>query len=70
MATLLNDHLKGRESLVGNSITLADHAVASWLVHAEMMALPLDGYTEITRWSGNLLGSAPWQEALATLSDA
>ena len=65
--TVLNDHLKGREALAGNSITLADHAVASWLVHAEMMGLPLDGYTEITRWSGNILGSAPWQEALATI---
>ena len=65
--TVLNDHLKGRETLVGNSVTLADHAVVSWLVHAEAAGLPLDGYAEITRWSGNILGSAPWQEALATI---
>ena len=65
--TVLNDHLKGRETLVGNSVTLADHAVVSWLVHAEAVGLPLDGYAEITRWSGNILGSAPWQEALATI---
>lgn len=67
-ATVLNDHLKGRETLAGDSITLADHAVASWLVHAEMMGLPLDGYTEITRWSGNILGTDAWQQALATIS--
>ena len=67
-ATVLNDHLKGRETLAGDSTTLADHAVASWLVHAEMMGLPLDGYTEITRWSGNILGTGAWQQALATIS--
>ena len=67
LGTVLNDHLKGREALVGNSITLADHAVVSWLVHAEAANLPLDDYSEITRWSGNILGSAPWQEALATI---
>ena len=65
--TVLNDHLKGRETLVGNSVTLADHAVVSWLVHAEAAGLPLDGYAEITRWSGSILGSAPWQQALATI---
>ena len=65
--TVLNDHLKGRDTLVGNSTTLADHAVVSWLVHADGAGLPLDDYAEITRWSGNILGSPAWQEALATM---
>lgn len=65
--TVLNEHLKGRTTLAGDSVTPADHAVASWLVHAEMASLPLDNLDEITRWSGNILGSPAWQDALATI---
>lgn len=65
--TVLNDHLKGRETLAGNSVSPADHAVASWLVHAESAGLPSGDYAEITRWSGNILGSSAWQDALATI---
>lgn len=65
--TVLNDHLKGRETLAGDSVTLADHAVASWLVHSEVAGIPVDDYGEITRWSGNILGSPAWQDALATI---
>ena len=64
---VLNDHLKGRDTLVGSSVSLADHAAVSWLVHAEAAGLPLDGYDEITRWSGNILGTDAWQQALATI---
>ena len=64
---VLNDHLKGRDTLVGSSVTLADHTVASWLVHAGGAGLPLEDYAEITRWSGEILGSVAWQEALATI---
>lgn len=67
-ATVLNDHLKGRDALVGDSMTAADHAVASWLVHAEGASYPLEGHDEIARWSGQILASAPWQQALATIS--
>ena len=67
---VLNNHLKGRDTLVGSSVTLADHTVASWLVHAGGAGLPLEDYAEITRWSGEILGSAAWQEALATIPAA
>ena len=67
---VLNDHLKGRDTLVGSSVTLADHAVASWLVHAEGAGLPVEDYAEITRWSGGILGTAAWQKALATIPGA
>ena len=65
--TVLNEHLKGRSTLVGDSVTPADHALASWLVHAEWARLPLDHLDELTRWSGNILGSPAWQDALATI---
>lgn len=66
--TVLNDHLKGRNALVGDSVTLADHAIVSWLApHAQATGIPVGDYVEITRWSGNVLGSTPWQEALATI---
>ena len=66
--TVLNDHLDGRDTLVGDSITLADHALASWMVHGEAAGMPLNDYPEIVRWSGAMLGSAAWQQALATIS--
>ena len=65
---VLNDHLNGRDTLVGDSITLADHALASWMVHSEAAGMPLDDFSEITRWSGAILGSAVWQQALATMA--
>ncbi len=66
--TVLNDHLKGRSALVGDSVTLADHAVASWLVpHAQAAGIPVGDYAEIMRWSGDVLSSTAWQNALATI---
>ena len=66
--TVLNDHLKGRAALVGDSVTLADHAIASWLVpHAQAMGVPVGDYAEVMRWSGDVLSSAAWQDALATI---
>ncbi len=65
--TVLNDHLKDRETLIGDTVTVADHAIVSWLVHAEHASIPVADYAEITRWSGNILGSSAWQQALATI---
>lgn len=66
-AKVLNDHLKGRETLVGDSLTVADHAIVSWLVHKDAAGLPMEGYDEISRWSGKILATDAWQQALATI---
>ena len=64
---VLNDHLKGRKHLVGNSSTIADHHVFASFVHAGGCGLPVAKFPEIQRWSAEMAASAPWQKALAVL---
>jgi len=64
---VLNDHLKGRDYVLGESVTLADHALACWMVPAEPAAYPMENYGEVARWSQGILGSDAWQKALATI---
>ncbi|MFT5351144.1 MAG: glutathione S-transferase [Planctomycetota bacterium] len=64
---VLNDHLQGRDYVVGDSPTLADHALAAWMIPAEPAAYPMEAYGEVTRWSKGILSSAAWQQALATV---
>jgi glutathione S-transferase len=66
-ASVLNEHLQGRDFIVGDSVTLADHSVATWLVHAEAAGIPLADYGELARWCKGVLGSDAWQKALATI---
>lgn len=61
--TVLDNHLKGRDTLVGSSVTLADHAIVSLLVHAEEAEIPLGDYDEIQRWSARILASDAWLKA-------
>ena len=64
---VLNEHVQGKDFLVGDSLTLADHSIATWLVHAEPAAFPMQDYAEVKRWSQGILGSDAWQKALATI---
>jgi glutathione S-transferase len=60
---ILDAHLKGREFVCGDRLTLADFALGSALVLEQMAQLPLAPYAEIKRW-GAQLGALPgWQTA-------
>ena len=61
-AGVLNDHLDGRDHLVGDDLTLADFAVSGFLAHAEEVRLPLDGFPEIRRWLARLGELPAWRE--------
>lgn len=61
-AAVLNDHLKGREYVVGDQLSVADFAVASLLPWAEQVELPLDGFGEIERWHATLMELPAWRE--------
>jgi glutathione S-transferase len=61
---VLDEHLRGRDFLVGDGLTLADHHVASTFVHAEAGGYPLSDYGEIRRWTGQMFTSKPWKKAL------
>lgn len=59
-AATLDAHLKGRDALVGDGLTLADFAVVSTLTMAQPARMPLDGFAEIHRWSANILALPAW----------
>ena len=61
-AGVLNDHLKGRKYLVGNSLTVADFAVAVSLPYADEAGIPLDGFPEIQRWHARLNQLEAWRQ--------
>ncbi len=61
-AAVLNDHLKGKEYIVGDKLTIADFGVASLLPSAEQARLPLDGCDEIDRWHNTLMELDAWRE--------
>lgn len=62
-AKTLEAHLKGREWLVGDQVTLADLSVGSFLSLAEMAAYPVASYNEIQRWYKNIEQLPAWQSS-------
>ena len=60
-AGVLDGHLKGRSYLVGNTLSVADFAVASMLPAAELAQLPLEGCEEIARWHASLNELPAWR---------
>ena len=62
-AQVLEDYLKGREWLVGSSVTLADLSVGSFLDLAELAKYPMAPYTEIPRWYGNIQQLPAWKSS-------
>jgi glutathione S-transferase len=65
-AGVLNSHLKARAYLVGEGLTVADFAVASFLPHARDAMLPLDEFPEISRWYAQLEDLPAWREPFPT----
>jgi glutathione S-transferase len=61
-AGVLNSHLEGRACLVGDGLTVADFAVASFLPHAQEARIPIDDFAEIRRWYAQLEQLAAWRE--------
>lgn len=59
-AQVLEGHLKGRDWLVGHSVTLADLAVGSFLDLAEIAQYPMTSYVEIPRWYDNIQQLPAW----------
>ncbi len=72
VAAALNAHLKGRQYLCGDKLSVADFAVGAPLIMAQPASLPLESYGEISRWYANLSALPAWQQTLkmATLPQA
>jgi len=59
-ATVLDDHLKGRDWLVGNAMTTADIAVAMTLCYRDMCQYPVADYSNILRWNASIEALPAW----------
>ena len=66
-AQILNDNLKGRKYVTGDSLTLADFSLGAWLNTAERAQYPLGPYGEIKRWYESLRALPAWQKALVPI---
>jgi glutathione S-transferase len=64
-AKVLDEHLKGREFLCGDRLTVADFSVGAALIMAEKAQFPLEPYGEIRRWYASLSALPAWQKTLA-----
>lgn len=64
-ANILNAHLKGRDYIAGDKLSLADFALASALTMAEPAQLPLAQYPEIQRWGATMTSLPAWSRVRA-----
>jgi len=60
--SVLNNHLHGRDYLVGDKLTVADFAVAITLPYAKDARIPVDEFPEIVRWHARLNELPAWRD--------
>jgi glutathione S-transferase len=60
-AAVLDAHLKGRDWLVGNQMTVADFAVAVFLPYAAEAHVALDDFPQVRRWHDQLNALDAWR---------
>lgn len=61
-AGILDQHLAGRKFLVGDTLTVADFAVAVSLPYAEKAHIPLSEFPNVVRWHDRLNELPAWRE--------
>jgi len=61
-AAVLNDHLRGRKYLLGDTLTIADFATAITLPYADKAKIPYRDYAEVERWHARLNELPAWRE--------
>jgi glutathione S-transferase len=59
-ATVLDRHLSGRRYIVGDGLTLADIAVASYLMYGQQASVPLARYSDAARWFEKIAALPAW----------
>lgn len=64
-AAVLDGHLKGRNWLVGDRLTIADFSMAAVVPSAAHLELPLEQFAEIRRWYARFSALPAWRDAIA-----
>lgn len=65
-ASILEQHLTGREFVVGDRLTIADFCLGVLLPDAERYGLPVQGYPNIRRWNERLMRLDAWRDPWPT----
>ncbi len=61
-ATVLDNHLAGREWLCGDALTLADFAVAAPLMYNASARVPVDQYANLLAWFARVGQLPAWRD--------
>jgi glutathione S-transferase len=61
-AGVLNDHLRGRKYILGDTLTVVDFAVGISLPYAEKANIPVKEFPEVERWHARLNELPAWRE--------
>lgn len=61
-AFVLDQHLAGRSWVCGDSLSLADFALAAPMMYSEKVALPLAQYEHLQAWFARVQQLPAWQE--------
>jgi glutathione S-transferase len=67
---VLDDHLDGRDWLVGDSVTIADFAVAAALPYASAARIPVEGFANVLRWHDRLNEFPAWRDPFPAMAEA
>lgn len=63
-AAVLNESLKNRKWLIGDTLTIADFSVGAWIPSAQRLQLPLSDFYEIQRWYDGLASLPAWRASM------
>jgi glutathione S-transferase len=64
-AGILDAHLKGRDTICGDALSLADFSIAAALILTEPAQLPLEPYAEVRRWGARMADLPAWRAVRA-----
>jgi glutathione S-transferase len=62
-AAVLNQRLEGRQYVVGNSLTLADLTLASSLMYAKQVEVPVAAFPNIEGWLARITALDGWKKS-------
>jgi glutathione S-transferase len=69
-AGVLEGHLKDRDHVCGDKLSLADFSIGAALIIADRAQFPLEPYPAIRRWGARLAVLPAWRSALALQAPA
>jgi glutathione S-transferase len=61
-ADVLNEHLRDRKYILGDTLTVADFAIGITLPYADRASIPVGEFPEIARWHARLNELPAWRE--------